>query len=286
MASSRDTLSERQFRRLVDLIQGKVGIRLPPMKRVMVEARLRRRVRALDLPDLASYGEQVIEGTLSGEELVHLIDCVTTNKTDFFREPAHFDALRDTIVPKALANLPRGGQLKVWSSACSTGAEPYTIAMVLDDIASRTPFRFQVLGTDISTQVLAQARRAIYPADMASAIPEGFRRRYVMRARDPAANDMRIVPELRRMVGFGRVNLMDAQFPVDRDMDVIFCRNVLIYFDRATQRQVLDRLITHLKPGGWLLIGHSESMACHDHQGVRQVMPTIYQAASAKAHAA
>ena len=286
MATTRDALSEAQFRRLVDLIQGKVGIRLPPMKRVMVEARLRRRVRALDLPDLASYGEQVIEGTLSGEELVHLIDCVTTNKTDFFREPAHFDVLRDTIVPQALASQPRGGQLKVWSAACSTGAEPYTIAMVLDDMASRTPFRFQVMGTDISTQVLAQARRAIYPADMANAIPQALRRRYVMSARDPAAGDVRIVPELRRMVGFGRVNLMDAQYPVDRDMDVIFCRNVLIYFDRQTQRQVLDRLISHLRPGGWLLMGHSESMACHDNGGVRQIMPTVYQTDKARARAA
>lgn len=286
MSGSRDKLTERQFRSLVDLIQGQVGIRLPPMKRVMVEARLRRRVKALDLPDLASYGEQMLEGRLTSDELVHLIDCVTTNKTDFFREPVHFDAMRDVIVPTALASLPRGGQLKVWSSACSTGAEPYTIAMVLDDMASRAPFRFQILGTDISTQVLAQARRAIYPAEMAQAVPPALRKRYVMKARDPAAGDVRIVPELRRMVAFGRMNLMDDQYPVDRDMDIIFCRNVLIYFDKQTQRRVLDKLISHLKPGGHILIGHSESMACHDHPRVSQVMPTIYQAALPKARAA
>ncbi len=286
MPGHRDSLTERQFRRLVDLIQTEVGIRLPPLKRTMVEARLRRRVRSLGLPDLAAYGEEVVEGPVSRDELVHLIDCVTTNKTDFFREPAHFDALRGTIVPEALKALPKGAPLKVWSSACSTGAEPYTIAMVLADMAGHAPFRFQVLGTDISTQVLAQARRGVYPAEMTEAVPAALRQRFVMRSRDPEAAEARIVPELRQLVSFGRLNLMDASYPVERDYHVIFCRNVLIYFDRDTQRRVLDRLLGHLRPGGYLLIGHSESMACHDHPRVRQLMPTVYQATSPKAHAA
>ncbi len=124
MGVNRDTLSERQFRRLVEVIQGEVGIRLPPLKRIMVEARLRRRVRALGLPDLAAYGEEVIEGDLSGDELVHVIDCVTTNKTDFFREPAHFDALRDVIVPEALKTLPRGARFKVGAPPAPPAPSP------------------------------------------------------------------------------------------------------------------------------------------------------------------
>jgi chemotaxis protein methyltransferase CheR len=274
-----DHLTERQLRRLVTFIEGEVGIRLPPAKRVMVESRLRRRVRALQLPDLATYGRTILEAdTIPQEELIHLIDCVTTNKTDFFREPAHFDYLRETIVPE-LSRLRdcRRAPVKVWSAASSTGAEAYTIAMLLHDMALASPFGFEITGTDISTDVLAQARRAVYSAEMIRPIPAPLRKRYTMRAKDPGRGEFRIIPELRRVMRWARLNLMDATYPLADDFDVIFCRNVLIYFDRDVQEQVLARLSRHLRPGGYLFVGHSESMAGHGRSGMVQAVPTVYR---------
>ncbi len=276
-----DHLTDRQLRRLVDFIQTEVGIRLPPAKRVMVESRLRRRVRALQLPDLATYGKQVLEAeTIPQEELVHLIDCVTTNKTDFFREPSHFEFLRDTIVPELMRKRDcRRSPIKLWSAASSTGAEAYTIAMLLHDLALASPLSFEITGTDISTDVLAQARRGVYPADMLRPVPKAFRKRYIMRPKDPSRDEFRIAPELRRSVRWARLNLMDASYPLGSDFDVIFCRNVLIYFDRDVQEQVLARLTQHLRPGGFLFVGHSESMAGHGRSGMVQIVPTVYRSA-------
>ncbi len=274
-----DHITDAQFRRMVEIIEGQVGIKLPPSKRTMVESRLRKRVRALGLPHLAAYGLGYLEsGRVPPDELVHLIDCVTTNKTDFFREPTHFELLRDRIVPEILTRRSgRDKPLKVWSAACSTGAEPYTIAMVMAEMARDTRFRFDILGTDISTEVLAKARRGVFPADMAEPIPPTWRARYLMTPRDRSRGDVRIVPELRAGLRLARLNLMDASYPVDADMDVIFCRNVLIYFEREVQQQVLRRLCSHLRPGGYHFLGHSESMAANQGLDMQQVLPTVYQ---------
>lgn len=243
----------------------------------MVEGRLRKRVRKLGLRSLDDYAAHLFErGNLDGEAM-HLVDCVTTNKTDFFREPAHFDFLCRTAVPR-LAGRHGDHPLKVWSAASSTGAEAYTVAMVLHDMAAAgARFRFSVLGTDISSEVLEQARAAIYPAAMVEPVPAPLRQRYLMTARQPSDSLVRIVPELRRLVQFHRLNLMEPTYPFDRDVDVIFCRNVLIYFDRPTQRAVVERLAGHLRTGGYLLLGHSESMAGNDVPGLIQTHPSIYQ---------
>ena len=214
-------------------------------------------------------------------ETVHLIDCVTTNKTDFFREPSHFEFLRDVAVPQLTAR--QGGrppQLKVWSAASSTGAEAYTAAMVLQDlVAAGKVARFSILGTDISTEVLREARTAIYPRAFVAPVPAAMQQRYLMRSRDTREDVVRVTPELRRTVNFERLNLMDDSYPFDRDVDVILCRNVLIYFDKPTQQAVLSRLASHLRPGGYLMLGHSESMAGSGVGPLRQVVPTVYQAA-------
>jgi chemotaxis protein methyltransferase CheR len=274
-----DQLSDRNFQKLATLLESHVGIRLPPNKRTMVEGRLRKRLRALGLGSLDEYCRIVFDQGELENEFTHLIDVVTTNKTDFFREPDHFEFLAQTAVPTLLAERRRYGEphhLKLWSSACSTGAEPYTIAMVLMELGrAHSRLRFSVTASDISTAVLEQAVTAIYPAEMVAPVPDEMRNRYVMQARDSARREVRIVPELRRLVRFLRLNLMDTTYPVDRDMDVIFCRNVLIYFDRATQRAVLDRLCSHLRPGGYLLLGHSESAAGSGLSGMRQVAPTV-----------
>lgn len=259
-----DRLTDRDFRRIAELIGGQAGIKLPPAKRLMVEGRLRKRVRALGHGGLAGYCRFLFEeGGLAGE-LVHVIDAVTTNKTDFFREADHFSALEKRLVPALLAARRPGGKpkLKLWSAASSNGAEAYSIAMVMADLAARDDgFQFTVLGTDISTEMLAAAERAVYPEEMLAPVPAELQRCYVMRGSTPARRgEMRIVPELRRLVRFRRLNLMDESYAVDRDVDVIFLRNVLIYFEKATQEAVVRRLAGHLRPGGFLILGHSESM--------------------------
>ena len=273
-----DQLQERHFAKLARLVEERTGIRLPPGKRTMVEGRLRKRIRALGIADLDEYGRAVFEGGKLDDEFLHLIDCVTTNKTDFFREPDHFDFLRERAMP-ALASLRRGADspLKFWSAAASIGAEAYTIAMVAAEAVGLEARRFSVLGTDISTEVIAQARLAVYPLSMIDPIPSPLRERYVMRAVDAERQEMRIVPELRRMVRFQQLNLMDATYRVERDFDVIFCRNILIYFAKATQDAVLHRLSNHLRKGGFLILGHSESLAGAELNSMRQMAPTIFR---------
>lgn len=270
-------LSDRHFRSISEFIEAQVGIKLPAGKRLMLEGRLQKRVRALNYSDLNEYVDRLFDGGKLDTELVHLIDCVTTNKTDFFREPAHFDFLKETAVPELLGARGRGSQgLKIWSSACSTGMEAYTTAIVLDDmVKSGSRFQFRVLGTDISTQVLRQAEAGIYTREMIAPVPPELAKRYFLSARDKSRAEVRVIPELRRLTHFMRMNLMDQAYPVDRDVDIIFCRNVLIYFDKQTQRRVVDRLCTHLRPGGYLMVGHSESMIGSG--GLKQVQPTVFR---------
>jgi chemotaxis protein methyltransferase CheR len=272
-------LSDRRFRSIAEFIEGKVGIKLPAAKRFMLEGRLQKRVRALNCSDLNEYVDRLFSGGKSDQELIHLIDCVTTNKTDFFREPSHFVFMRDIAVPELLGSRDRRlRDLKVWSAACSTGMEAYTTAIVLADmLRTGSRFQFRILGTDISTSVLRLAQTGIYTREMMAPVPEELVKRYFLSSRDRSRGEVRVVPELRRTTYFMRMNLMDSVYPVDQDVDIIFCRNVLIYFDKQTQRKVVDRLCSHLRPGGYLMVGHSESMVQNGSTGLRQVQPTIFK---------
>jgi chemotaxis protein methyltransferase CheR len=270
-------LSERHFRTIAQLIEGQVGIKLPPGKRLMLEGRLQKRVRALNYSGVNEYVENVLSDGKFDNELTHLIDAVTTNKTDFFREPSHFDFIRQIVLPE-LVKTRRRADLKLWSAACSTGMEAYTAAMVFDDaIRDGMRFHFRILGTDISTAVLRIARTAIYTRDALAPVPPDFVKRYFLRSRNHGSDEVRVVPELRRQTNIMRMNLMDGNYPVDRDVDLIFCRNVLIYFEKGTQRKVVSRLCSHLRPGGYLLVGHSESMVHSIVPGLKQVQPTIFR---------
>jgi chemotaxis protein methyltransferase CheR len=270
-------LSDRHFRTIAKLIEGQVGIKLPAGKRLMLEGRLHKRVRALNYSGLNEYVDNLFEDTLLDSELTHLIDAVTTNKTDFFREPSHFAFMREVAVPELVRSRGRG-DLKIWSSACSTGMEAYTTAMVLDDMSkSDSRFRFRILGTDISTAVLRMAKTAIYTRDVLAPVPADFIKRYFLSSKNHSSDEVRVVPELRRLTNFMRMNLMDSSYPVDRDVDIIFCRNVLIYFERETQRKVVEQLCAHLRPGGYLMVGHSESMIHSAVPGLKQVQPTIFR---------
>lgn len=270
-----DQLNARNFTRLAELIHGYSGIKMPANKRTMLEGRLRRRMRAIHIASLNDYCRYLFEDDGLDSEIVHLIDAVTTNKTEFFREPAHFQFLQARALP-AIARSGRR-EIKAWSAACSTGAEPYTLAMILEEhLRAGRKQDYSILCTDLCTQVLAEAVAGVFPEAMIDPVEQELRRRYVMRARDASRGLVRIVPELRARLSFARLNLMDDAYPVDGDMDLVFCRNILIYFDKPTQSKVLSRLCEHLRPGGYLFLGHSESIVGID-LPVDQIANTVFQ---------
>lgn len=278
VAAPIERMRPRDFQRLATFIHGTAGIKMPPTKQSMVEGRLRRRLRTLGYASFDEYCNYLFDEGGLDDEAVAIIDAVTTNKTDFFREPEHFRFLTATALPSLAKRFGASVQrpAKIWSAACSTGAEPYTLAMVVSDYALGVPAcRASILGTDICTDVLDTAVRAIYPAEIIAPIPMDARKRYLLRSKKPGRAEVRIAPELRGMVRFGRLNLMEETYPVDRDMDVIFCRNLLIYFDKPTQQKVLSRLCDHLRPGGYLFLGHSETIAGLD-LPVKQAGTTVF----------
>jgi chemotaxis protein methyltransferase CheR len=195
--------------------------------------------------------------------MVHFIDVVTTNKTDFFREPRHFDFLRENCLGDWSARSGLRRPMLLWSAACSSGEEPYTLAMVVNDYAAIMPgFSFNILATDISTTVLEKAVKGIYSATAVEPVPKTMRYKYLLRSRDRQSCEVRVVPELRRVVEFRRLNFMDSDYGLAQKADVIFCRNALIYFDRENQERILTGLIRYLQPHGYLFVGHSETL--HD----------------------
>jgi chemotaxis protein methyltransferase CheR len=269
-------LTTSDFKRIRELIETQVGIQTPPSKRVMVETRLRRRVRALGMTSFSDYVNRIFGPEADQEEIVHLIDAVTTNKTDFFREPSHFDYLVREALPTLLGERDSSALLTLWSAASSTGEEPYTLAMVLDGFAENRPLNWRIVASDVSTEVLARAQRAIYPESLAEPIPTALRYKYLLRSRDRERGLVRIVPRLRQKVNFLRVNLLSSRYDIPKPVDVIFCRNVFIYFNRETQGQILGRFCDYLRPGGYVFLGHSETV-----NGISvslvQVAPTIYR---------
>lgn len=271
-------LSQRDFDRLAQFVNGHTGIRLPPVKRAMVEGRLRRRVRALGFTDFGTYCSYVFKENGLAQEGEFIIDAITTNKTDFFREPDHFRLLEQMVLPQMAAEGRVGftEPLLMWSAAASIGAEAYSLAIVAAEFAQRhRGFRYSVLATDISTEVLVKAATAIFPDEMVEAVPLPLRQRYMMRSRDRSRTETRIVPELRQQVRFARQNLNDPVYAVPRPVHVAFCRNVLIYFEKSMQQAVVSRICDCLAPGGYLFLGHSETITGFT-LPLRQVAPTVF----------
>ena len=270
-------LSDREFKHLAELVETNAGIRMPAGKRTMLEGRLRRRLRERGMNDFAQYCSYLdSEGGLE-EELSDLIDVVTTNKTDFFREPKHFEILTQTVLPHLIEQgIGLDRPLWVWSAGSSIGAEAYTLAMVLAEYALSCPgFDFRILGTDICTTVLRTAAKAIYPAEMAEPISLDLRRKYLMRSRDRKVGLVRIVPELRPRVAFRQLNFMAPEYRLRGTQDIVFCRNVIIYFDNTVRLAVLSRICACIARGGYLFMGHSETISGLD-LPLRQVAPTVY----------
>jgi chemotaxis protein methyltransferase CheR len=261
MDTLNESLSAPDFDRLSSLIYAESGIHLNQDKKTMLEIRLKRRLRSLHLSSCAEYCNYVFATRTKDQELIHLIDAVTTNKTDFFREPEHFEYLASKGLPSLDAQDGAEGTHLVWSAGCSTGEEPYSLAMVLSEYAQRRPgFRFRVLATDISTAVLAKASLGIFKSEVIAPVPGNLRKKYLMRNRDPASDLVRVVPELRSKIEFRRLNFMDADLGLTESPEIIFCRNVIIYFDRPTQIRILEKLVRQLAPGGYFFAGHSESL--------------------------
>lgn len=257
-------ISPETFERLSQLITGEVGIQMPAHKIQMLQGRILRRMRALGVASGDAYCNYLFEHPDRDKEKLHFIDAITTNKTDFFREPKHFEILVQTVVPKAHER-QAGQPFQVWCAGCSTGEEPYTISMLLAEHA-RAPlgltrgFHYSILATDISTRVLEHGRRGVYAAGQIEPIPEALRERYLLRSRSVNPVSFRFRPEIRESICFHRMNLMEAQYPVRAVFDAIFFRNVMIYFNRPTQEAVLNKLLNFLRPSGYLFIGHSESV--------------------------
>ncbi|NGZ29015.1 MAG: protein-glutamate O-methyltransferase [Magnetococcales bacterium] len=281
-SSDRETgLSDKDFQKLSEFIYDQCGIKMPPSKKTMLEARMQKRLRTLGMSSFREYCNWVLDPVASDNELINFIDIVTTNKTDFFREPSHFEYLVSTAIPEMVRGEGAGvrRKLMVWSAGCSTGEEPYTLCMVLSEFAERYPglnFDYSILATDISTRVLEKAASAIYEGEKTDPIPMNLKKKYLLRSKDRTQNLVRIVPELRSKVRFRRINFMDSEFGLREKMDVIFCRNVIIYFDRPTQERLINKFCRNLIPGGYLMVGHSETLNSLN-VPVVQVSPTIYR---------
>ncbi len=252
-------LSKEQFQRLAGFISGHLGIKMNEVKLPMLQSRLMRRMRALSLPTLEAY-EAFLFSPNGQAEVEAFVNAVTTNKTDFFREPKHFEILTNRVVPEWVASRPVRPRFQLWCAGCSSGEEAYTQAMVLSEWRRQQPsFDYVILATDISTRVLGLAERAIYDEERIAPIPEPLRRAHLLRSRSQEGR-YRMSAELRSKIHFHQLNFMDEHYRVGDQFDAIFIRNVMIYFDRPTQEKVVRRLCQHLAPGGYLFIGHSESL--------------------------
>jgi chemotaxis protein methyltransferase CheR len=265
------SLSPRDFEQFRTLAHQKFGLDLPDGKQQLVAARLGKKMRDLNLNSFHAYYQHVVEDR-TGEALTAMIDALTTNHTSFFRESTHFDFLRRTIVPalRSRASLP------LWSAACSSGEEPYSIAFSLfDELGSEFQSKVRILATDISTKVLGLAQAAVYPSERFQGVWQDQLRRYVLKGEGKYKDKFLVKKPFRDAIEFRRVNLMEdlsqlGPFPV------IFCRNVMIYFDRATQQDLVNRLANRLEPGGHLFIGHAESLGGID-QPLEYVQPAVYR---------
>ncbi len=259
-----DPMSDKIFSRFSGFIQAEVGIKMPPAKKTMLQARLQKRLWKLGIDSFDAYYEYVFSPKGREEELSHMIDVVTTNKTEFFREPKHFEFLIQRVLPELIEE--QDGldiRLTLWCAGCSTGEEPYTLAMVLKNYAEQQPgggFRFLILATDVSSEVLQKARLGIYEEEMIEAVPMNFRKKYLLKSKTQDKGLVRVAPEIRALVKFRWLNLMKRDFQLRERMHIVFCRNVIIYFDRETQEKVVGHLCDYLVEGGYLFTGHSETL--------------------------
>jgi len=269
-------LSDREFSLFQRLIHAEAGIFLPEAKKALIVARLGKRLRTLELPTFAAYFDHVQTDT---EEKTVMLDSICTNETRFFREPRQFEFLENDVLPKwrergNAGEMPK--KIRVWSAACSTGEEPYSLAMVLrTHFPADEGWTIEILASDISTKVLATAREGIWPFQRSSEIPAPYLRAYMLRGIRAEEGKIRAQPNIRSLIEFRRINLNEESYPVEGTFDLIFCRNVMIYFNRETKAAVVEKLSRHLSPTGLLFLGHSETLHGAS-QSLAHVGPTAY----------
>jgi chemotaxis protein methyltransferase CheR len=249
--------TDADFNFIRQLVATQTGISLSEQKRELVYGRLAKRLRSLELQSFAQYCAYVEKNE---QELHELVNAITTNLTSFFREPYHFDYLRETVLPGLLRSNAASRRIRIWSAGCSTGEEPYSIAMtVRDAIPASHGWDVKILATDIDSNVLAKAQQGVYSEERSSGIPEHYMRRSFRRGHGDNAGMLRVNDEVRSLITFRQLNLMH-EWPMKGPFDVIFCRNVVIYFEKSTQRLLFNRYADLLADGGHLFIGHSETL--------------------------
>jgi chemotaxis protein methyltransferase CheR len=271
-------LTDREFQLLRTLIFEKSGITLNDGKKELVRTRLGSKLRKGGFGSFKDYYNYVVDDR-SGEELVTLLDAISTNLTSFFREINHFNYLRNQIVPEIMGNKRNDGakELRAWSAGCSSGEEPYSLAFTLTDILrGERSWDVKLLATDISTKVLARAARGVYTEDQVKTVPNDMASKFLEKTVEDGDRLYRVRPEIKRLIQFKRFNLMTPTFPFKRGFDFIFCRNVMIYFDKPTQQVLINKFFGALAEGGYLLIGHSESLTGVQHR-FKYMQPTIYK---------
>ncbi len=268
------TLTRDDMGFIAKLVYEHAGIVIREHKEAMTRGRLARRVKALGLGSVAEYCA-FLKTPGSVSEIPELINAVTTNHTAFFRERHHFDHLRKDVLPKLLQERSgRRGRIRIWSSACSSGEEPYSIAATSRDVlGSRSDVDFRILATDIDTDILERAEAGLYPSELFERLPPDVKP--LLKLEAAARGEARISEDLRRLIAFKRLNLIE-KWPMGGPFDVIFCRNVFIYFDTQTKASILDRFVALLAPGGFLYLGHSESLP-QPHPQLRLIGRTIYE---------
>jgi len=246
--------ADRDFRRVCELIYQRAGIALAPAKRDMVYGRLSRRLRVLGLRSFRDYLDQLEGGTME-EEWQSFTNALTTNLTAFFREPHHFERLREELLRREHAT----PTIKLWSCAASTGEEPYSMAITACEAFGTLQPPVRIVATDVDTQVLDTAARGVYPLERIASLEPALKRKYFQRGSGPNEGKCRVVPALRQMIEFRPLNLLSSRYEVGGPFSALFCRNVMIYFDKPTQRGILSKLVTQLEPDGLLYTGHSEN---------------------------
>lgn len=267
-------LTDTQFNKLGQFIHSNYGIQMPNSKKVLLEGRLQKRIKVNNLSNFTEYIEYLFSDTGKSRELQFFVDAVSTNKTDFYREPHHFEFLREEFLPTFIQN---NKHLKIWSAAASSGEEPYTIAIELREfIEKNSGFTYEILGTDISTQILQKASKGIYDDKRVEVIPLHIKRKYFLKSKNREKKTVKVSPILQKNLRYRTINLTVPLVGIPNDFDLIFCRNVLIYFNRLVQEKVINALCAKLKPGGYLFLGHSESTTGIK-APVTQVAPTIYK---------
>jgi chemotaxis protein methyltransferase CheR len=262
-------ISPQDFRHLSMLVKDRFGLVLDT-KENMVTARLTKKLRELHYTSFRDYYRHVTSDA-SGAALKDMVDALTTNFTSFFREPEHFDLLRNKIVAEHSQHNP----LRVWSAACSTGEEPYSIVITLLEALGDSGRSIEMVASDISTRAIKRAAEGLYQAEQVATVPKVLLRRYFLKGEGQWSGWYRVKPYLRALIDFRHINLMDA-LPAQAPFSVIFCRNVMIYFDRLGQESVVNRLVPYLEPNGYLLIGHAEGLAGVTHP-LRYMQPAVYK---------